>query len=350
MELRTMNIHRQRDFKRWQQFLEANGIHVFNEREVRPVEQTFGWFDNHQLVATGSVAGNVLKYIAIAPDYQENGATFNTVVSQLVSAAAQQGQFHLMVFTKPQYVKSFQYVGFTLLAQTEMGAVLETGMPTISTYLKELPRVKDQQDKRVAGIVMNANPFTKGHRFLVEQASRENDVVYVFVVSQDASLFTTAERTKLVQAGTADLKNVLVVPGKEYMVSGATFPAYFLKDDQNVGRYQAALDATLFKEQVAPALNITARYLGSEPYSKTTEVYNKELHRILPPEIAVRIIDRTAIEDGTVVTATKVRAALAAGDEKQVARLVPSTTMAYVKENWDELRQRAQERMRQNGD
>lgn len=79
-------------------------------------------------------------------------------------------------------------------------------------------------------------------------------------------------------------------------------------------------------------------------------MYNEELHRILPPEIAVRIIDRTAIEDGTVVTATKVRAALAAGDEKQVARLVPSTTMAYVKENWDELRQRAQERMRQNGD
>ncbi len=32
---------------------------------------------------------------------------------------------------------------------------------------------------------------------------------------------------KLVKAGVADLPNVIVVPGKEYMVSYATFPAYF---------------------------------------------------------------------------------------------------------------------------
>ena len=58
---------------------------------------------------------------------------------------------------------------------------------------------------------------------------KKNDLVYVFVVNTDLSLFKTSERFELVKAGTADLKNVIVVDGGDYMVSYATFPAYFLE-------------------------------------------------------------------------------------------------------------------------
>ncbi len=162
----------------------------------------------------------------------------------------------------------------------------------MNDFLTDIPWVDDQSDKQVAGIVMNANPFTRGHRYLVEQAASENDLVYVFVVNTDASLFTTEERFQLVKDGTVDLDNVIVVNGGDYMVSYATFPAYFLASPDQAVTYQTTLDARIFRNVIAPALNITTRYVGSEPLSRTTSIYNDVLTRELPPAVEVKVIDR----------------------------------------------------------
>ena len=74
---------------------------------------------------------------------------------------------------------------------------------------------------------MNANPFTKGHQYLVEQ-TKESPHVYVFVLSEDKSLFSKA-RFAMVQKGVAHLPNVTVLSTEDYLVSSATFPTYFLK-------------------------------------------------------------------------------------------------------------------------
>lgn len=227
MEAREINIHLKRNFTKWQKFLQFNGIEVFSEKETSSIDKTFVWEENGEILATGSIAGNVLKYIAICSKVQGHGETFNSLVSKLENEAAMMGRFHLFVFTKPQYSQSFQYVGFHELAKVEQGTVLESGTPDIHDYISSLPHFNDQERSKIAGIVMNANPFTKGHRYLVETASKENDYVYVFVVSEDVSIFSFSDRFKLVKAGVADLPNVIVVPGKEYMVSYATFPAYF---------------------------------------------------------------------------------------------------------------------------
>lgn len=340
MEVREIDLHVKRNFDRWHSFLIEHGISGFAPQETAAIDRTFIWNEAGQIIATGSIAGNILKYIAIDDAYQNGGAMFNQVVSKLMNEAAQLGRFHLFVFTKPKYIKSFSYVGFHLLAEVEDGAVLETGTPDINDYLGQLPKIDDQHDKKIAAIVMNANPFTLGHRYLVEKASRENDFVYVFVVSQDVSLFKFDERFKLVKAGTEDLKNVIVVPGKEYMVSYATFPAYFLKDDQNVGRFQAKLDAELFKNKIAAPLNITRRYLGSEPYSKTTDVYNDELSKVLPPEVEVRIIERKKNVGGKIITATQVREAIQRDDLSMIKNFVPETTFDFIKENIGLLKDR----------
>lgn len=350
MQVNQIDIHQKRDAQKWRAFLEKQGISGFAPQEIDAVEQTFVWKDSSRnIVATGSIAGNILKYVAIDPNYQENGAMFNQVISYLVNQAAIQKKFHLFVFTKPKYIKSFEYVGFKLLAKVDTGAVLENGVPNVSTYVRDLPHVKNQEKQKIAAIVANANPFTKGHRYLIEKASQENDWVYVFVVSQNVSLFTFDERFELVKQGTADLKNVIVVPGKEYMVSYATFPAYFLKDGQDVGRYQAKLDATLFKNKIAKPLNITARYLGSEPFSKTTDVYNEELSKVLPPEIKVKIIKRALNQDQQIITATKVRHAILTDQLAVIQTLVPSTTFDFIQKNWSELKQRAKERKNEYG-
>ncbi|WP_334328587.1 [citrate (pro-3S)-lyase] ligase [Companilactobacillus sp. HBUAS59699] len=335
MEVREINIAIPRYRRKWQSFMEINGITEFSPNEVNSIEKTFLWEEDGDRAATGSIAGNVIKYVAVCSKYKEGGALFNKVVSYLLQQAAQMGRFHLFVFTKPKYVQSFEYVGFKKLAVSDTGAILETGVPGVTEYIDKLPHFEG----KIGSIVMNANPFTLGHRRLVEVASSKNDHVYVFVVKNDVSLFTYSERIELVKQGVQDLSNVTVVSGNDYIISPATFPAYFLKSDQEIGTYQARLDAILFKNQIAKPLGIATRYLGKEPYSKTTDSYNHELLDILPPEVNVEIIDRKTADD-KIISATKVRQAILDDDQELLHEFLPETTMEFVKDNYPNLKER----------
>lgn len=341
MKVKQVNIKTPRYFKAWKRFLSANGIHGFSDRDLAAIDATFLWYDDEdQLVATGSLAGNVLKYLAISETQRESGAFFNQVVSQLTAAAAQRGHFHLFVFTKPQYAQSFQHVGFHLLAKTNLAALLETGMPTIKDYLARIPRPKHPGGP-IAAIVMNSNPFTLGHRYLVERAAQSSGLVYVFVVKNDVSLFKTAERRKLVEEGVADLPNVVVVDGGDYQISPATFPAYFLKSPDQLGDYQAHLDAQLFRDQIAPALKITERYVGSEPLDPTTANYNQALAEVLPPAVHLHVIERKQL-CGTVISATRVRTAIKNNQLESVKKALPKTSWDFIVAHQAELRARMQ--------
>lgn len=108
---------------------------------------------------------------------------------------------------------------------------------------------------------MNANPFTLGHRYLVEQACKENDWLHLFMVSEDASYFPYAVRKRLIKEGTADLKNIIYHDSGPYIISSATFPSYFQKDDLAVIESHANLDLAIFVK-IAERLGIKARYVG----------------------------------------------------------------------------------------
>lgn len=326
--------------QQWQQFLTSLGITNFSAKEVDQIDFTVGIYDGERLVATGSAAGNVLKYIGVCNLDVTAGARFNLIVSELVNRLFRRGVYHLMVFTKLKYSLSFQHVGFTELAHSASAALLETGSPDVTDYLQGLPRVPQQGRKKVAGIVMNANPFTKGHRYLVEQAARENAWVYVFVVTADTSLFTTAERVQLVKAGTQDLDNVMVVAGGDYMVSYATFPAYFLPSQDQTIRYQTTLDARIFRNVIAPALAITTRYVGTEPLSRTTSIYNDVLQAELPPKVALKVVERQQTQTQQYITATQVRRAIRDNQLAGITNLVPASTLAFIQTHQSELRAR----------
>lgn len=278
-----------------------------------------------------------------------SGARFNQVVSALENRLAEQGCFHLFVFTKPKYQAAFEHVGFKTLAKTDYGLILEKGTPNIDSYRQGLKQ-RPATAKTVAAIVMNANPFTKGHRYLVEKAARENDWVYVFVVNQDVSLFTTKERTDLVREGTKDLTNVAVENGGDYMVSYLSFPAYFVKDQDQAIAYQTALDASLFKEQLAKPLGIQKRYVGTEPLSHTTALYNEALKNILPPEVLVEEVPRLkASGSDQVVSATEVRQKIKEEQVNDLAQLVPESTFDFIKENQKRLQERILKGQQING-
>ncbi|APU71935.1 [citrate (pro-3S)-lyase] ligase [Companilactobacillus crustorum] len=324
MKTTTLNLKDSYYYKQWQSLIQNEGLVIEN---LDDITETFGIYEDDKLIATGSYFENVLKYLAIDPDYQ-GGNIFNKLVSTLINELAAQNIFHVFVFTKPQYKKSFSYLGFNLIAETEYSALLETGDYSIDQYIAELPRISG---KNISAIVMNANPFTLGHRYLVEQAAQKSDSVYVFVVNQDASLFKTSERLDLIKQGTADLDNVQVVSGGQYMVSFVTFPSYFIKSRSEVATYQTQLDAKVFK-RIASALKITKRFVGSEPYSPTTEIYNQSLQKVLPPEVELEILDRKAI-DQDIISATKVRQAIQANDLATVQKYVPETTYKFIKDN-----------------
>ncbi len=337
------------DYKRWRNFLESLDIHNFSDKEVQKIDTTLAIFSGDDLVATGSLAGNTLKYIGVCNKDVVSGSRFNTIVSALVSREFQQGIFHLFVFTKIKYSASFQHVGFNELAHTDDAAVLEDGSPDVNDYLNDIPKIADQKGKKIGSIVMNANPFTSGHRFLVEQAAKQCDLVYVFVVNTDASLFSTSERFYLVKRGTADLKNVIVVNGGDYMVSYVTFPAYFLASSKDAIIYQTTMDARIFKNIIAKGLNIDVRFIGTEPLSRTTSIYNQVLQRQLPPEVEVDEIERQTTDGNYPITATAVRRDLKDNELEEIKKLVPLSTFDFIKANQAELTKRIKEGMNING-
>ena len=169
---------------------------------------------------------------------------------------------------------------------------------SVKDYVKYLEKIKSpKKHQRVASIVVNCNPFTKGHQYLIEKASKENDVVYLFVVQEDLSVFPFKIRWQLIKEGIGHLKNVIMVEGGHYVVSGATFPSYFLKSVtvDAIIQNQAELDIHIFRKHIIKAIGITHRYVGTEKNCKTTAAYNNAMHKILP-EYGVQVVENERIK------------------------------------------------------
>jgi len=174
---------------------------------------------------------------------------------------------------------------------------------------------------------MNCNPFTLGHRTLVEYAAAHCDVLHLFVVEENRSCFPTQLRFQMVAEGTADLPNVRAHLSGPYIISSATFPTYFLKRGEDAAVLQSELDITLFASRIAPALHITRRFAGEEPLDPVTARYNASMRSILPQYgITFCEIPRIA-QDGQIISASRVRTLLSTLDgREQALALLPPTT------------------------
>ena len=157
--------------------------------------------DDFQIIATGSCFGNTLRCFAVDHHHQGEGL-LNEVISHLIDVQAARGNYQLFLYTKPSTAKFFGDLGFTEIARVPGRLVfMENRRDGFSHYLDALK--KDKRTEGVsAAIVMNANPFTLGHQYLVETAAAACDTLHLFVVSEDASLVPTAVRRKLIREGT----------------------------------------------------------------------------------------------------------------------------------------------------
>ncbi|MCD8124773.1 MAG: [citrate (pro-3S)-lyase] ligase [Lachnospiraceae bacterium] len=303
--------------------LEKEGI----ERD-KNLDYSVGLFDeDYNLAATGSCFKNTLRCMAVDSSHQGEGL-LNRVVSHLMDVQFERGNRDLFLYTKCDSAKFFRDLGFYEIARVEGKVVfMENRRTGFSDYLNSLTQ-PEVSGERVAAVVMNANPFTLGHQYLLERAAAENDVVHVFVVSEEASLIPFSVRYDLVQRGSAHLTNLVYHPTGSYIISNATFPSYFLKDADVVIESHARLDIQVFKK-IAAALGIRRRYVGEEPFSQVTGIYNRIMKEELDAAgIFCEIIPRRT--DGTTaISASKVRLAIQENRLDDIRDVVPASTYEY---------------------
>lgn len=301
-----------------------------NDLRLEEVDYYAGVFagDDDELLAGGGLSGDVLKCIAVSDALRDTGMSLS-LVSHLLSVAQSNGHQQLKVFTKPENKGIFENFSFHAIASAPKAILMENGNG-LRNYCSQLNALAGDKGEKRGVIVMNANPFTLGHRYLVEQAAAQVDTLFIIVVKEDRSLFSYAERKAMIMAGVADIANVVVCEGSDYAISAATFPTYFLKQLSDATDTHITLDLDLFARHIAPALGATVRFAGSEPLDATTRRYNRLMTELLPAQgIDFVEIERCLINDN-IVSATAVRDALTEQTLLKALPLVPHTTVPYL--------------------
>ncbi len=325
-EIRELRLTIPRHRQMVERFLSANGL------RLDPVDYYAGVFalDGEELLAGGGLSGNIIKCIAVSSELRDEGLS-NRLISHLISVAYERGCQNIKVFTKPSNRNIFESLSFRLLAEAPKAILMETGTQGIEDYCRYLRSLR--VDGECGVIVMNANPFTLGHRYLIEQAAQRVSHLFVIAVKEEASLFPYQERIAMIQQGCADLQNVTVCEGSDYAISAATFPTYFLKELSEASETQMRLDLDLFRRHIMPAIGANAserctiiRFMGSEPTDTLTNRYNELMREMLPQ---VETIERMTL-DGKAISATEVRKALDEGSLRCALPLVPATTVPYL--------------------
>jgi len=317
-------------------FLRANGLRMETLDVYYTLQNTDG-----DILAGAGLAGDVIKCVAVAAEARSEG-----LVAPLVShILSQHGAGNLKVFTKPENEAVFTSLGFHVIARAPLAILMENGRG-LEEYLASFPVSTEHQTTGV--VVMNANPFTLGHLYLLQQAATQVDRLVVIPVKETPvsseaykPYFTYEERLAMIRSACSEenyylpgiakhklseenyflcsspknqfssedtsqinsplrqkigfsqslAKNnfltskLIVLEGSDYQISAATFPTYFLKDLSEAAETQMRLDLDLFARHIVPALGATVRFVGSEPLDPLTARYNALMQEILPIKV-----------------------------------------------------------------
>lgn len=297
-------------------------------RRDKNLEYMAGVFDReYNLIAVGGFFKNTLRCLAVDSQYQGEGL-MALIVTHLTEVQLSRQNRNLFLYTKCENADIFSALGFYEVSRVSgMAILMENRKNGFSNFLSKLE--ESRSTGKVAAIIVNCDPFTLGHRHLIERASKDNDTLHLFVVSEDASFFPFVDRYQLVKEGTADLKNVVLHETGNYMISSAVFPSYFLKDDQMAIEVQTKLDIEIFK-RVAKTLGIQKRYVGEEPTSVVTSIYNQTMSKELQTIGVEHIVIPRKEEEGVFISASRVRLMLQEGRITEAKKFLPETTYNYL--------------------
>ena len=284
--------------------------------------------EDGSIAAGAGLSGDLIKCVAVDPAERSKGL-IAPLVSHIIGVAAEKGITDLKVFTKPENEAVFTSLGFHTIARAPMAILLENGHG-LEGYLAHVSCHPERSEGSIGVIIMNANPFTLGHKYLAEKASEQVDKLFVIPVKEDVSLFPYSERLEMIRSGCEGLATVL--DGSDYQISAATFPTYFLKDLSEASETQMLLDLDMFGRHIAPALGATVRFVGSEPTDPLTARYNELMKEVLPT-FGISVVEIPRLDcggDNSSVSASQVREALQEGSFRLAASLTPPSTWPYL--------------------
>ena len=348
-----------------EQFLASNGLCMEKLDRYLTVQA------DGKILAGAGLYKDIIKCVAVAQEARSEGLVA-PLVSRLIADASASGIHNLKVFTKPENQAIFESLGFRLLAEAPKAVLMENGkgLERYCEYLKGFRR-----PGRSGVIVMNSNPLTLGHKYLIDKASEQVDNLYIIPVKEDLSLFPYSERLEMIrlasEKGTevcsASAKNyadataehtsipnsssVTVLEGSDYIISAATFPTYFLKEKSDAAETQMLLDLDLYSRWIAPALDASVRFVGSEPLDALTAQYNTLIpNAVIIPRLEMASAGPAASENyffgrcqknqfseaianlthADAISASKVRKALEEGSFREAASMCPESTWPYL--------------------
>lgn len=302
--------------KEYLRLLEACGLRDEGDADIVALMT-----EDDELIACGALAGHTIKQLAVDSDSEGHGA-MAAVLSALISEAYARGIQRLFLCTKPENLRMFRSMGFHTVIETADAVLLENRRDGLERFLSSIPKY----DGVCGAVVCNCDPFTLGHRYLIEYAASHCDNLYVFAVSEKGSMFSPEERFDMIRKGTADIKNCSVFESDLYLISRATFPAYFIRDESRADLVKSDLDIELFCKRIAPALNISKRFAGEEPFSPVTRAYNERMKELLPANgISFEEIPRLSE-----ISAGRVRRLIEDGEYEKIREMVPESTYEVI--------------------
>lgn len=300
--------------------------------------------EGKEIIATASCQKNVIKCVAISEKHQGQNLLAYLITS-LNEYFFRMGISHFFGFTKPKNKELFCNMGLYPVAQTANVLLLENDKNGLEKFLDRLKRETQEQQKAgaenekgdgIASVVMNCNPFTRGHEYLIREAAQKSKWLHIFILSEEQEFLTTKERYQLVKEGICEITNVILHQTSEYMVSPVVFPTYFIKEKAKAYEMNCELDIRLFGKCIAPELGITDRYVGSEPVCEVTRTYNKCLREQLPwYQIRFHEIPRKTY-DNQVISASEVRKKYAVNQLESIRGMLPESTRWYLERKKDE--------------
>lgn len=289
--------------------------------------------EDYEIIGTGSADGNVIKCVAIDPQYQGQGLSA-TIITQLVQYEFEKARPHLFIYTKPKNLRMFADMGFYTILQTEDILLMENRKNGFDGFLegirRETPGDAFRENAVAGAIVANCNPFTWGHRFLIEQALKECDYLHLFVLSDNRTAFSAQDRYEMVKRGIFGMERVILHRTSDYMISAATFPTYFFKDQAQGKEANCKLDLELFASRIAPELHISKRFVGTEPFCQVTGAYNAAMKALLPA-YGIKVVEIRRKTTGELpISASQVRCCLDKKEYSHVKELVPEAVYEYL--------------------
>ena len=355
VEIQSVPLSSTRFRRQVENFLAANGLRL----EV--VDNYFCVLDEDgSIVAGAGLKGDVIKCVAVDASARSRGLVA-PLVSHIIAQASADGIINLKVFTKPENEAIFTSLGFHTIASASLAILMENGHG-LEDYLAGVTCHSERSEESSGVVIMNANPFTLGHKYLIGRASEQVEKLFVIPVKEDVSLFPYEERLEMIRSGCGNLATVL--EGSDYQISAATFPTYFLKDLTEASETQMRLDLDLFARHIAPALGVTVRFVGTEPCDPLTARYNAIMKEVLPSygihvvaiprvclsEVAVGLRPHSAaakrewtrpgssgnlgnqeeLSSAACIQASDVRKALEQGSFQNAAAMTPQTTWPYL--------------------